>query len=226
MPALPTWGGHPAETSKPSPMKGKGPERRNRSGHRITRKGNQIVNLETHDTPGDLSACKTAKLTLSRGLVALIDAADLPLVGEYKWSALRGTRTFYATRSLRLANGARASQRLHQLILGITGIDHIDGNGLDNRRTNLRLASKEENGANQRKTRGTSAFKGVSWNKRNSRWEAKVQVSGRLRHLGSYRDEIEAALAYDAAAREMFGEFAALNFPLPGERGALERVTA
>jgi hypothetical protein len=72
-----------------------------------------------------------------------------------------------------------------------------------------------------RKSRGTSRFKGVWWHAENAKWYAGVTIGGRRRWLGYHVDEADAARAYDTAARRHFGEFASLNFPLPGERGAL-----
>jgi hypothetical protein len=111
---------------------------------------------------------------------------------------------------------------MHQLITGWPLTDHINGNGLDNRRANLRPASAEENQRNQRKTHGTSRYKGVCWFKATKRWHAQIRTGGKRHHLGFYTEEVEAALAYDAAARNLFGDFAAVNFPMPGERSALE----
>jgi hypothetical protein len=100
-------------------------------------------------------------------------------------------------------------------------VDHINGDKLDNRRANLRVATKTQQRQNQRVTRrNTSGFKGVSRISSTGRWRARIKVSGRQMPCGVYATAESAALAYDAAAREYFGEFARLNFPNPEERGA------
>lgn len=100
--------------------------------------------------------------------------------------------------------------RLHQMVMGTVGIDHIDVNGLNNRASNLRVADHSENAAN-RVAQSKSGYKGVV--KHNSGWRADVGVRGSNRYLGMYDTPEDAARAYDAAAREAFGERARLNFP-------------
>lgn len=95
-------------------------------------------------------------------------------------------------------------------------IDHINRNKLDNRLSNLRLASESENNVNKPGLERTSRFKGVSWHRQSKRWRAQTKFAGRKIHIGSYATEHEAALAYDSRVRVLFGDFAFLNFP---ERG-------
>lgn len=90
-------------------------------------------------------------------------------------------------------------------------IDHIDGDGLNNRRTNLRWATQSQNFANRRPMEGTSKFKGVSRFRR--KWQVKVKLNRESHWVGLFDDEVEAAKAYDAAAIRLFGEYARLNFP-------------
>jgi len=106
---------------------------------------------------------------------------------------------------------------MHRLILnppaGIT-IDHINGNGLDNRRENLRLAGRGQNQCNRGKqSNNTSGFKGVTWHKNLNKWEAGISISGKRYHVGFYKTPEAAARAYDDAAKKYHGEFARLNFP-------------
>lgn len=173
----------------------------------------------------------TVEIPLTRGLVALVDDDDAPTVRAYTWAAMRGPRTWYAHRNgIRRPDGRYAGQLMHTLLTGWPRVDHLNGNGLDNRRPNLRPASASENARNSRKRQGaTSRYKGVHWSKRRRGWIAKIYVpkvgSGRLARpveLGCFDAETAAAHAYDDAARSHFGPFAALNFPLPGERYALE----
>ena len=92
-----------------------------------------------------------------------------------------------------------------------TIVDHINGNGLDNRLENLRLCSNSENSRNMRRGRGASNFKGVSWFERDNCWRSYIVMLGRQLHLGYFDSEAEAARAYDIAAAKLFGEFAKLN---------------
>jgi hypothetical protein len=153
------------------------------------------------------------ELPLTRGAVALIDDADLPLVQGWKWQMMN---TGYAARSTKI-DGRRLCLLMHRVIaappVGVE-VDHINGNRLDNRRENLRLCSRTQNARNKaRKSTGAaSRFKGVWRNRSCLKWQAGIEVDGRRIHLGLYWREIDAALAYDRAALEHFGEFARTNF--------------
>lgn len=110
---------------------------------------------------------------------------------------------------------------MHRQILGISGCeegDHINGNGLDNRRANLRRCTRQQNSWNKPARRlvtrrPTSRYKGVSWDKARCKWRAELRTDGVIQLHKRFDSEIEAARAYDAAARFHFGEFAFLNFP-------------
>jgi AP2 domain len=170
----------------------------------------------------------TRRIPLSKGLFALVDECDFDWLRQWKWSAVGTVKYgFYAIRGV----GGRKNRRyeyMHRVILSAddsTIVDHRNGNKLDNRRRNLRLGNQSHNGGNAVKhalrKRRTSRFKGVCWDKSRSRWHARITVNRRGRFLGRFLDEAEAASCYDQAAREVFGKFACLNFPRPGERGAL-----
>jgi len=92
-------------------------------------------------------------------------------------------------------------------------VDHINGNGLDNRKCNLRLATSSQNKRNQRKQRRktSSKYKGVYWHKRDKVWVVRIQAEGKEKYIGSYKTEQEAALAYNEAALKYHGEYAKLN---------------
>lgn len=162
------------------------------------------------------------EVPLSAGHVAIVDAADAGQVLQYKWSAKQGRGTIYGRRNVRRPDGTYASQSLHQFLTGYELTDHRNGDGLDNRRANLREATPGENGQNCRKrSHNTSGFKGVTWHKHRRKWLAQIKPGdGKNRFLGYFLTAEEAARAYDSAARELHGEYAAVNFPQLGERAA------
>lgn len=150
----------------------------------------------------------------------LIDERDYELISQHAWSVSVGSRasTLYAVTTIGPRNG-RKTIRMHRMIMGVTDpavqIDHINGEGLDNRRSNLRRCTQSQNAANR--IRGfdsgySSKYRGVSWHKRGKKWIASIRVNGQHIHLGSFSKETDAALAYDEAAIEHFGQFARLNF--------------
>lgn len=155
----------------------------------------------------------TIEIPLSQGLVALIDDEDYAAVMAYApWSAYRSGRNVYGRRTVHLGEGRGTSVYMHQVVLECQRVDHINGDGLDNRRVNLRPATHADNMRNaQRRVDNTSGYKGVSWNKHS--WVAGIHFNRRRIYLGSFADPAEAARAYDAAALEYFGPFARLNFP-------------
>ncbi|MBA7676314.1 hypothetical protein ES703_84555 [subsurface metagenome] len=110
---------------------------------------------------------------------------------------------------------------MHRLVLKIPPyifVDHINHNGLDNRKANLRPATRAQNGQNRVKFKNRiygSKFKGVTWNRKYKNWQVQIQVNGKLTFLGRFTDEITAAKAYDRAAKKYHGDFASLNFPQP-----------
>jgi hypothetical protein len=156
------------------------------------------------------------EIPLTQGLVALVDDEDACRAG-FAWRALRIGRVWYAARTAIGPDGKRRTVYLHREILGAPAgaqVDHVDGDGLNNCRANLRPATHVENGRNrQRNANSTSGFKGASWHAQKQRWQASVRVNGRLLFLGHHDTAEEAARAYDAAAAKHFGAFARLNFP-------------
>ncbi len=157
------------------------------------------------------------EITLHNGQVALVDDQDFDLVGRFHWTAdARGGRV-YATRQARHGAGRRTTYYMHRVLMnppaGLT-VDHKNGNGLDNRRSNLRLATRVQNAANRGRSRtNTSGFKGVFYNKPNKAYSARICADNQIIHLGWFKDKTVAARAYDEAARQLHGDFAALNLP-------------
>lgn len=154
-------------------------------------------------------------------LWAVVDVVDLARVNMHRWRAQVREHTTYAHATAKV-DGREIDLRLHRFIMDApddASVDHVDGDGLNNRRSNLRLAVGHAQRANTRAGRGTSSrYKGVAWSKSGRKWQAQIKRT----YLGSFDTEVAAARAYDAAAAEMYGEFALLNFPAdPGGRSAI-----
>jgi hypothetical protein len=155
-------------------------------------------------------------IPLTQGKHAIVDAEDYKRINQWKWYALKNGNNFYAVRNI----GKHPHQimiRMHREVLGLKlndgkQADHRDGNGLDNRRFNLRLCTHSQNQHNQHSIRGISKYKGVSWIKKDKKWKTKIQFEQKSIAIGRFDSEIEAAKAYDKKAKELFGEFACTNF--------------
>jgi hypothetical protein len=154
----------------------------------------------------------TLSIPLTRGLSALVDASDYAAVmaaGPWQTNPDHGRRP-YAQRNVR-ASGRHTTQSLHTFLTGWPLVDHINGDGLDNRRVNLREATRAENNRNRGLNRNNrSGYKGVAPTK-SGRWSARIKAHGTDRSLGTFATAEAAARAYDDAARELFGEFARPN---------------
>lgn len=158
------------------------------------------------------------EINLNHGMVALIDDEMWNRVKYFTWRVqnipTKQSDCFYATASVRY-NGRKFTIYMHNLIMGMPEhglIDHKDGNTLDNRIENLRIASKSQNGMNIRKRQHTSSkFKGVCFSGRDNSYRAYINVRGKQISLGYSKSEKECALAYNNAARQYFGEYAKLN---------------
>lgn len=144
---------------------------------------------------------------------AIVNCGDAHLVEGIRWQLLRGHNG-------KLYAYTRGNRYMHRLIAGTPpGLetDHINGDGLDNRRENLRVATASQNSANMWKpsrpegAAHSSQYKGVSWDRSRQKWQAKITVGQRCRNLGRYQSEAEAALAYNRAAVEAWGEYARIN---------------
>lgn len=150
-------------------------------------------------------------IPLDKGLFAIIDEADYDIVSLHKWYARKNNRNTYATS----CNNKRL--HMHRLIMGVSNskiyVDHKNHNGLDNRKDNLRIVTHSQNMCNKRSyTNSTSTYKGVHWNNGKSLWTTQIRIpKGKTIHVGHFKDENEAAAAYNIKAIELHGEFACLN---------------
>jgi len=157
--------------------------------------------------------------------VALVDDEDYDYLMQWKWQSNKKSNLIYVVRRQlldeRYANGKRKTTKvsMHRVIMRLEDksvfVDHINHNGLDNRKVNLRTANCKENSFNKRKCKSKSSiYKGVCWGQFVSRWRVGIHLGKKYKHIGMFDCEVTAAKAYDKAALEYFGEFAYLNFPL------------
>jgi hypothetical protein len=164
-------------------------------------------------TPLTISRIDAAVIHLPNGQLSLISSSDWDNVSKYRWHNSDGY-----VKTNRSAP-QRGLLQLHRLIMDPPAgmdVDHINGNGLDNRRCNLRIATRSQNRMNERirPAKATSRFKGVSWNTKSRCWVVNLKLNGEQKHLGSFPCEIAAANAYDDEAIRLFGDFAATNASL------------
>lgn len=143
-------------------------------------------------------------IPLTQGKFALVDDSDFQRCSELKWHAWKGRNTYYA----RSRAGGKTTY-MHSFILGCKFVDHRNKNGLDNQRDNLRPCNRAQNNANGTLRKHSSVYRGVR--RKAGRFAAEISVNGKVKHLGYFDSESDAALAYNNAAFELFGEFASLN---------------
>lgn len=159
------------------------------------------------------------RIYLNHGKTTLIDDEDYQFISQFKWRSHNG----YAHRYSRKYEGPPRTIYIHRVLMGLAlgdtrQVDHINGDKLDNRRLNLRICTRSQNAMNSsRKRSGSSQYKGVGFYKRDHKWQAQIKINNKLTYLGLFTSEIEAAKAYNKAAKEHFKEFAKLN-SIPVER--------
>lgn len=163
------------------------------------------------------------EIPITRGKVVLVDDIDSDLA-QLKWYARPSRSTFYAQRTRVRGTKTQKTETevMHRVILSRKigsdiifpyTVDHKNGDGLDNRRENLRLATPHDQLGNRQKSAGkSSVYKGVCWDKSRNKWMACINKNGLNHTIGVYVSEIQAAMNYDIEAKEYFGEFARLNF--------------
>ena len=149
------------------------------------------------------------EIPLSKGLMAIVDDDMFEFLNQWKWSACFQANKVYAHRSIRLPNKKHRTISMHRLIFNAQKgqmIDHIDGNGLNNQKQNLRLCNKAQNLANSKMSGTRTGLKGVSLS--GKKFSVRIHYNGKTQCLGSFSSPEEAARVYDRKAFELWGEFA------------------
>ncbi|NIA17326.1 MAG: hypothetical protein GWO86_03155 [Planctomycetes bacterium] len=165
--------------------------------------------------------CAFRRIRLTRGKSTIVDQDDFEKLKQYKWHVhpvQDNGQNQYAIRTVQRGN-KRCRCAMHRVISQAPEglfVDHINHNGLDNRRTNLRIVTAQQNSWNTRRGRGLgkSKYKGVTWDKDSQKWRASICIEKKPKYLGCFEDEKEAAMAYDRAAKKHRGEYAFLNFKI------------
>jgi hypothetical protein len=154
---------------------------------------------------------------------AIVDPEDYERLRKYEWFSRKGRNSYYANRhGIRKKNGNKSLIQMHRMIIEVPEgkvVDHKNRNGMDNRKANLRPATHSQNMCNKRKHPGkkNSKYRGVYWKKSHRKWAALIGFQRKKINLGYFNNEIDAAKAYDEAAKKYHGEFACLNFPEPSK---------
>jgi hypothetical protein len=174
----------------------------------------------------DLPICRDrfgpyCRIPLTRGRFAKVDPEDYPWLAQFRWHCKTSATAAYAVRTVTEAGRTRRIY-MHRQIMNTPDhlvCDHVNHDGLDDRRANLRNCTTAQNNANRRpRARTTSRFIGVSWDRARRKWAAHIKKGGKQKNLGLFDDEIAAARARDTAARKLHGPYAKLNFPRDAEK--------
>lgn len=159
--------------------------------------------------------CKMKLIPLTQNKFAQVDDEDFQYLNQWKWYAVKDGNTFYPVRAK--WNGSTQDRiRMYNAIMNTPNnllIDHADGNGLNCQKNNMRFATRSQNGMNRnkQKSKTSSKYKGCSWVASRNKWQSNIQINGKLITLGRFKTEIEAAITYNMAAINHYGEFAKIN---------------
>lgn len=150
-------------------------------------------------------------ITLTKGKETVVDDSDFAILSTFKWTLVSdASGRSYAVRS-KMINGKKVTLRMHRVLMGDPHgmqIDHVDGDSLNNQKSNLRVCTQSENLRNTKKHKdNTSGFKGVHYNPNRKKWEANIRFDYRLQYLGRYICPLLAYVAYCRAGRRLFGAF-------------------
>jgi len=156
------------------------------------------------------------RIKLTQNKFAIVDPEDFETLNQFKWFANRSHKVFYARRVIYIYGKIKVIQ-MHRQVLHYDGelfVDHKNRNSLDNRKANLRIATAAENRSNSSRDIEckSSRYRGVCLKKDLNKWQASIGYRGKRIHLGYFENEIDAAKAYDEAARKYYGEYAVVNF--------------
>jgi hypothetical protein len=156
------------------------------------------------------------QIFLNKGKIAMVDDCDFVELSKFVWTAIDDRGRWYAVRN---GGKGKASIKMHRQIMGLTDprviVDHQNGNGLDCQRHNLRVATKSQNAMNTRLfSTSTTGYKGVSKCKKRGDYRAYIVKDYKQKSLGRFDCPVKAAKAYDEAAKDLYGEFCRLNFPI------------
>jgi len=153
----------------------------------------------------------TALVPLTKGFTAIIDANDVGKVDSWNWTAVVKPHTVYAQRTVKAEDGKRASVKMHRVLLNAPDgceVDHADGNGLNNKKSNIRIADAFGNRQNRAVPKSnTSGLKGAFFHKRDNKWMSKIVANGRSIFLGYFPDKESAHAAYQEGSKKYHGEF-------------------
>lgn len=173
---------------------------------KITQRPNQF-----EETPDGI------KIYLTQGQACLIDAADYEWAKRFRWHVQERKGIFYAVTTVRTIDGKITSSPLHRILMGLLPFDkrralHKNGNSLDNRRSNLVIATHKEIMLKRKKAGHTSSrFVGVYWHKLSQKWQAYIVVNGVTHYLGLFKSDVDAARAYNEMSRYFYGEAGRIN---------------
>lgn len=152
------------------------------------------------------------EIELTNGMKAIVDDEDYDYLLDYNWRCIKNGKTHYAIFGRRI-NGKYSNVWMHRMIMDAKDrkdeVNHINHNGLDNRRENLRITTHDKVIAQSRVSNNKpTKHKGISYHKPTNKWRARININGKTTYLGYYSNEIEAAQAYEKKATEIFGEYA------------------